>query len=96
MSLPAPSPDALAASQALQRLIADDIARQGGAIPFSRFMELALYAPGLGYYSGGAAKLGKDGDFTTAPDSCFAQVSRKQTELEASSPLSPSFIWSVP
>lgn len=68
MSLPAPSPDALAASQALQRLIADDIARQGGAVPFSRFMELALYAPGLGYYSGGAAKLGKDGDFTTAPE----------------------------
>jgi SAM-dependent MidA family methyltransferase len=68
MSLPAPSTDALAASQALQRLIADDIARQGGAIPFSRFMELALYAPGLGYYSGGAAKLGKDGDFTTAPE----------------------------
>ena len=68
MSLPAPSADALAASQALQRLIADDIARQGGAIPFSRFMELALYAPGLGYYSGGAAKLGKDGDFTTAPE----------------------------
>jgi len=68
MSLPAPSPDALAASQALQRLLADDIARHGGAIPFSRFMELALYAPGLGYYSGGAAKLGKDGDFTTAPE----------------------------
>lgn len=68
MSLPAPSPDALAASQALQRLIADEITRQGGAIPFSRFMELALYAPGLGYYSGGAAKLGKDGDFTTAPE----------------------------
>jgi SAM-dependent MidA family methyltransferase len=68
MSLPVPSPDALAASQALQRLIADDIERQGGAIPFSRFMELALYAPGLGYYSGGAAKLGKDGDFTTAPE----------------------------
>ncbi|MBI3228927.1 MAG: SAM-dependent methyltransferase, partial [Burkholderiales bacterium] len=31
-------------------------------------MELALYAPGLGYYSGGATKLGKDGDFTTAPE----------------------------
>ena len=68
MSLPAPSSDALAASQALQRLIAADIERHGGAIPFSRFMELALYAPGLGYYSGGAAKLGKDGDFTTAPE----------------------------
>ena len=31
-------------------------------------MELALYAPRLGYYSGGAAKLGHDGDFTTAPE----------------------------
>jgi SAM-dependent MidA family methyltransferase len=68
MSLPAPNSDALAASQALQRQIAREIATQGGAIPFSRFMELALYAPNLGYYSGGAAKLGRDGDFTTAPE----------------------------
>ncbi|WP_036172075.1 class I SAM-dependent methyltransferase [Massilia sp. 9096] len=68
MSLPAPNSDALAASQALQRLIAAEIANQGGAIPFSRFMELALYAPNLGYYSGGAAKLGAEGDFTTAPE----------------------------
>jgi SAM-dependent MidA family methyltransferase len=68
MSLPAPDRDALAASQALQQQIAAEIAREGGAIPFSRFMELALYAPKLGYYSGGAAKLGQDGDFTTAPE----------------------------
>src|SRR5471032_34828 len=68
MSLPAPSSDALAASHALQHLIAADIARHSGAISFARFMELALYAPDLGYYSGGAAKLGKDGDFTTAPE----------------------------
>jgi SAM-dependent MidA family methyltransferase len=68
MSLPAPNSDALAASQALQQHIAAEIAEQGGAIPFSRFMELALYAPRLGYYSGGAAKLGQDGDFTTAPE----------------------------
>jgi SAM-dependent MidA family methyltransferase len=68
MSLPAPSSDALAASHALQHLIAADIERHSGAIPFARFMELALYAPDLGYYSGGAAKLGKDGDFTTAPE----------------------------
>jgi SAM-dependent MidA family methyltransferase len=68
MSLPAPDSDALAASQALQRHIADEIEQQGGAIPFSRFMELALYAPRLGYYSGGAAKLGSEGDFTTAPE----------------------------
>ncbi|QYF94948.1 SAM-dependent methyltransferase [Massilia sp. PAMC28688] len=68
MSLPAPDSDALAASHALQRHIAAEIEQEGGAIAFSRFMELALYAPGLGYYSGGAAKLGADGDFTTAPE----------------------------
>ena len=68
MSLPLPDSDALAASHALQQLIAAEIEQQGGAIAFSRFMELALYAPQLGYYSGGAAKLGADGDFTTAPE----------------------------
>ena len=68
MSLPAPNSDALAASHALQNLIAAEIAQNDGAIPFDRFMELALYAPGLGYYSGGAAKLGAAGDFTTAPE----------------------------
>ena len=68
MSLPLPDSDALAASHALQQLIATEIEQQGGAIAFSRFMELALYAPRLGYYSGGAAKLGAAGDFTTAPE----------------------------
>jgi SAM-dependent MidA family methyltransferase len=68
MSLPAPTSDALAASHALQGLIAAEIERASGTISFERFMELALYAPDLGYYSGGAAKLGKDGDFTTAPE----------------------------
>jgi len=68
MSLPLPDSDALAASHALSNSIADEIARADGVIPFARFMELALYAPGLGYYSGGAAKLGRDGDFTTAPE----------------------------
>ena len=68
MSLPAPDRDALSASQSLQQRIAAEIERQGGAIAFSRFMELALYAPRLGYYSGGASKLGAEGDFTTAPE----------------------------
>jgi len=68
MSLPVPTSDALAASHALQQQIAAEIAAHDGAISFSRYMELALYAPGLGYYSGGSAKLGKDGDFTTAPE----------------------------
>ena len=54
------------ASDALVQIIADEIARQG-AIPFSRFMELALYAPQYGYYTGGAHKIGAAGDFVTAP-----------------------------
>jgi SAM-dependent MidA family methyltransferase len=68
LQLPEPSADALRASRALQDLIVDDIGRHGGWISFARFMELALYAPDLGYYSGGSSKLGKDGDFTTAPE----------------------------
>jgi SAM-dependent MidA family methyltransferase len=68
MSLPVPDNDALAASHALQNLIAAEIARHDGAISFTRFMEMALYAPDLGYYSGGAAKLGASGDFVTAPE----------------------------
>ncbi len=68
LQLPDPSSDALRASRALHTLIANDIRHKSGWISFSRYMELALYAPELGYYSGGAAKLGKDGDFTTAPE----------------------------
>jgi SAM-dependent MidA family methyltransferase len=68
LQLPEPSFDAQAASRSLQTLIANDIRHNSGWISFARYMELALYAPGLGYYSGGSAKLGKDGDFTTAPE----------------------------
>ncbi|MBA2655198.1 MAG: SAM-dependent methyltransferase [Gammaproteobacteria bacterium] len=41
---------------------------QSGPLSFARFMELALYAPGLGYYSAGRQKFGQEGDFTTAPE----------------------------
>lgn len=68
MTLPAPDSDALAASHALQNLIAAEVAQHDGAISFTRFMEMALYAPGLGYYTGGASKLGAAGDFVTAPE----------------------------
>jgi SAM-dependent MidA family methyltransferase len=66
--LPSPSPEALAHSRRLADLIAGDIARAGGWISFARYMELALYAPGLGYYAAGATKLGSAGDFITAPE----------------------------
>jgi SAM-dependent MidA family methyltransferase len=68
LQLPEPSSDALAASHSLHALIVNDIRRNSGWISFARYMELVLYAPRLGYYSGGSAKLGKDGDFTTAPE----------------------------
>jgi SAM-dependent MidA family methyltransferase len=63
-----PPPEARAVSAALSRLIAEEIAAAGGCIGFDRYMELALYAPGLGYYMAGARKLGRDGDFVTAPE----------------------------
>ena len=55
-------------SQLLSNKIAAQIASDGGQIGFSRFMEMALYQPGMGYYSAGAHKLGVGGDFTTAPE----------------------------
>ena len=66
--LPQPSADALAHSARLSEHIRRAIAVGGGRLAFSRYMELALYAPGLGYYSAGARKLGRDGDFITAPE----------------------------
>jgi SAM-dependent MidA family methyltransferase len=55
-------------SQRVAELIRDAVAAGGGWLSFERFMELALYAPGLGYYSAGSAKLGPGGDFVTAPE----------------------------
>ena len=66
--LPEPDTDAAAHSARLSEAIRTEIATAGGAVPFSRFMEVALYAPGLGYYSAGASKFGAEGDFTTAPE----------------------------
>ena len=51
MSLPPPSPEAAAHSRALVAAISREIAAQGGWVPFERFMAMALYEPGLGYYS---------------------------------------------
>src|SRR5690554_2833917 len=71
-ALPPPDGAALAHSERLRDLIRNEITQAGsapgGTIPFSRFMELCLYAPGLGYYSAGATKFGAAGDFVTAPE----------------------------
>jgi SAM-dependent MidA family methyltransferase len=66
--LPRPSADAAAHSERLVAHIRAEIERAGGWIGFARYMELALYAPALGYYMAGARKLGPDGDFVTAPE----------------------------
>ncbi|MBV5336273.1 class I SAM-dependent methyltransferase, partial [bacterium] len=68
MKLPTPDHDALTYSDALKCRIADEIGSAGDWIGFDRFMALALYAPGMGYYSGGAHKFGAAGDFVTAPE----------------------------
>ena len=67
MTLPMPSPAAQQSSANLQTLLAEEIKKYGNWIPFSRFMELVLYAPQYGYYTGGSHKIGNDGDFITAP-----------------------------
>ena len=65
---PTPGPEALAHAARLVDAIAAEIGAQGGSIGFDRYMELALYAPGLGYYSAGLQKFGATGDFVTAPE----------------------------
>lgn len=66
--LPQPTQEALQHSQRLQSYIVNKIHQSGGWIPFAHFMELALYAPGLGYYSASSTKFGYKGDFVTAPE----------------------------
>ncbi|MBY0579854.1 MAG: SAM-dependent methyltransferase [Burkholderiales bacterium] len=75
-SLPKPDQDALAHSGRLLGLIRKNILDSRGWISFAEYMRLALYAPGLGYYSAGAAKFGAAGDFVTAPEisSLFGQT----------------------
>ncbi len=66
--MPLPDAEALAHSVACAKHIREAIFAAGGKISFSDYMNLVLYAPGLGYYSAGAKKFGADGDFVTAPE----------------------------
>ena len=65
---PQPTDEALGFSRALDKRIREEVDNAGGWIGFERYMELALYEPGLGYYSGGSTKFGPAGDFVTAPE----------------------------
>src|SRR4051812_13107707 len=67
-SLPAPSTEARIHGERVVGRLREAIGAAGGWLPFARFMEISLYSPGLGYYSAGARKLGRAGDFVTAPE----------------------------
>ena len=64
---PALDADAVIHGERMAARVRDAIRHAGGAISFSDYMELALYAPGLGYYSAGTVRFGAGGDFVTAP-----------------------------
>lgn len=89
--LPAPPPALLAHSAQLSTQIQARLDRNG-TLSFAEYMQMALYEPGLGYYSAGLEKFGEGGDFTTAPQisPLFAQCVARQcasvlAELDAGS-----------
>lgn len=74
-------------SKRLKNLIAEELTATNGFMPFRRYMEMALYQPGLGYYVSGTRKFGKAGDFVTAPEispifsMCLARQCRDVLEI---------------
>ncbi len=90
LTLPEPNEQEQAHSQRLQRRIAEVIDDAGGWISFARYMEMALYEPGLGYYVAGRQKFGAAGDFVTAPEvsslfsSCLARQCAEVLQQQAS------------
>lgn len=81
IALPEPDAAAQALSRRLQRQIREEILTKG-PMTFARYMELALYAPELGYYRCGSQKFGKQGDFITAPElsPLFSQCMARQCQ----------------
>jgi len=80
LELPQPDSDSRIHSELLCNHIRQEMQRADGKLPFDRFMELCLYAPGLGYYVAGTRKFGADGDFVTAPEisSVFSRCLARQ------------------
>lgn len=71
-------------------MLADAIGAAGGFLPFARWMDLALYAPGLGYYVAGTQKFGDAGDFVTAPELTPLYAQALAADIEAILAASPS------
>jgi len=83
-SLPTPDESAFQHSCAVKNMICSEITTAGGWIPFTRYMELAIYSPGMGYYCSGTTKFGCAGDFVTAPEfsSLFGRaIARQATQI---------------
>lgn len=80
--LPAPEPVARQQSEKLIARIKESLRQQTGVIGFDQYMKMALYEPGLGYYSAGSRKFGVEGDFVTAPElsPLFSQCLAQQCE----------------
>jgi SAM-dependent MidA family methyltransferase len=94
-NLPKPDETALKLSETLQEKICLTIAENGGSISFEQYMQMALYEPGLGYYSAGSCKFGEQGDFVTAPEisPLFSRCIARQC-LQVLSEKSSTEVWS--
>jgi SAM-dependent MidA family methyltransferase len=81
-TMPAPSAEASQHSAKLLEKLREEITAQGGYITFARFMDIVLYAAGLGYYSAGNQKFGRTGDYLTAPEisTLFAKCIARQCQ----------------
>ncbi|MDH5392385.1 MAG: SAM-dependent methyltransferase [Gammaproteobacteria bacterium] len=81
-ALPEPAAEQKTHSQKLQQKMIEAIRDSDGSIGFDRYMAMALYQPGLGYYAAGAQKFGAAGDFITSPEvsPLFAQCLARQIQ----------------
>ena len=68
LKMPPPDKTAVAHSTRLVQAVIARIEQRGGLIGFDEYMQMALYEPGLGYYSAATPKFGAQGDFVTAPE----------------------------
>lgn len=93
-SFPQPDPEALTVSERLCEVIKQRIEQHGNSLPFDEYMSLALYEPGLGYYSAGSCKFGEAGDFVTAPEisPIFSRCVARQCEEILSRLEQPIFV----